>query len=1120
MIASENFRKYITDIQQNLKLGNATEHTHRPTLKVLLESAYHGITATNEPGRIECGAPDFSISTDSDFSQLTIGYIEAKDVDVDLAAIEADSKRANPSTPNGKQLKRYIRALPNLILTNYTDFRWYTDGEFRMAARLAEHSDGKLSVGSDDISRADEILSAFLSRSPESVSSSMDLAKRMARLTHMVRDIVQEGMSKGRASLDVNDLYQATKQTLVPNLALVDFADMFAQTLAYGLFVARVNHKSGNFYRRTAVYSIPRANPFLRQLFNLVAGPNSGKEPFIGFVDDLAQLLANSDMEAILVDFGKRNVRQDPIMHFYETFLEAYDPKLRESRGVYYTPEPVISYIVRSVDHLLKERFGCVEGLADYQQAEYEVVEQVDGEEKKVTKQAHRVLVLDPACGTGSFLYAVVDHIRQYYRDGGNAGMWDTYVRDHLLSRIYGFELMMAPYAMAHLKLGMQLAAQDMPQDERINWSYDFGNDERLGVYLTNSLEQAEQQTATLFGPMRAITDEANAASEIKRDLPIMVVLGNPPYSGRSSNPSRRGRKLTWIGKLIEDYKEVDGKPLGERNPKWLQDDYVKFIRFGQWRISQSGAGILAFITNNGYLNNPTFRGMRQQLMDTFTDIYLLDLHGNSNKKERAPDGSADQNVFDIKPGVSIAIFVKEPGKRGPASVKHADLYGVRESKYRVLSETDISSTNWETLEPTSPNYIFKPWNDELELEHEYYKWPAIKEVIPLNRSGVTTARDSLTIQWSREEMMDVVRDFSALDREEAMNKYNLKPDSEEWRVQWAQADLNEAGIREDLVKPVLYRPFDTRYTYYTGASGGFIGRPRSQVMRHMLAGDNLGLISCRRQTEAGLTWNRIGVTNTILDECTISNKTSEINYLYPLYTYPSEQEIDQGLYAPTDRQPNISSQFTSELERKLGMRFNQDGHGDLESTFGPEDVLHYIYAVFHSPTYRERYDQFLRYDFPRVPIPNDAIIFRTLARLGRRLTDTHLMNSTQGSASPVSFPITGDNVIESAHPKYYAPDERPPGEAEPLETGRVYISKNNQRSGKRGQYFDGLSSEVWEFRIGGYQPMDKWLKDRKGRTISFDDLDHYRRIATAIEETILLMKEVDATIIENGGLW
>ncbi len=1114
MVASTLFRKYITDIQQSLKLGNATEHTHRPSFKAFLESAYDDVIATNEPARIECGAPDFSISRGAAPGQITIGYIEAKDVGADLYAMERDSARANPTTPNGNQLKRYRNALPNLILTNYAEFRWYVDGDLRSATRLSEY-DGSLSVSNDDISKTDEMLSSFLSRSPEPVSSPIDLAKRMARLTHMVRDIVREGMTKRRASQDVNDLYRAAKEALVPNLSLDDFSDMFAQTLAYGLFAARVNHHSGDFRRRDAVYDIPAANPFLRQIFDLTAGLNAENEPFIGFVDDLAQLLANSDMEAILSDFGKRGVRQDPVMHFYETFLAAYDPQLRERRGVYYTPEPVISYIVRSVDRILKKRFGCAEGLADYQQSEYEVLEQVNGEQKKVTKQAHRVLVLDPACGTGSFLYAVIDHIRQYYRDSGNAGMWNAYVRERLLNRVFGFELMMAPYAMSHLKLGMQLAAQDMPEDERNDWAYRFGDNERLGVYLTNSLEQAEQQTTTLFGPMRAITDEANAASEIKCDLPIMVVLGNPPYSGHSSNASRRGRKLTWIGELIEDYKKVDGKPLGERNPKWLQDDYVKFIRFGQWRINQSGAGILAFITNNGYLDNPTFRGMRQQLMDTFTDIYLLDLHGNANKKESAPGGGVDENVFDIRQGVSIALFVKEPGKRSPAIVRHADLYGARESKYEVLAGSDISTTDWETLEPKATNYLFKPWDNE--LEDEYRQWSSVNEIMPVNSVGVVTARDKLTIRWSPDEVMEVVNDFSGLSPEDARSEYKLPRDVQDWKVQWAQADLKESGIRDDLVAPMLYRPFDTRYTYYTGTSRGFICRPRSEVMRHMLAGDNLGL-STTRSTEIQSPFEHIFVSKHITQHHTVSIK--EVNYLYPLYTYPSEQEIAQGLYQAGERQPNLAPGFTDDLEQRTGLRFISEGKGDLRDTFGPEDVLHYIYAVFHSPTYRERYDQFLRSDFPRVPIPDTPDMFRALASVGQRLTDAHLMNSNAPSPSPIGFPVTGDNIIEKAHPKYYAPVEKPPGGKSPLERGRVYISKNNRRSGKRGQYFDGVTPEIWEFRIGGYQPMRKWLQDRQGRTLTFDDLGHYRHIAAAIEETILLMEEVDTAITENGGLW
>ena len=1115
MVASTTFRNYISDIRDNLRPGNATEHTHRPAFKAFLESAYDGVIATNEPGRIECGAPDFSISKGVAPGQVTIGYIEAKDVGADLYAIERDSERANPTTTNGNQLKRYRNALPNLILANYTEFRWYVDGELRMTAALAERGDVGAPVNNDDISKTDEMLSSFLSRSPEPVSSPIELAKRMARLTHMVRDIVQDAMTKGRASQDVNDLYQAAKEALVPNLSLDDFSDMFAQTLAYGLFAARVNHHSGDFRRRDAVYDIPAANPFLRQIFDLTAGLNAENEPFIGFVDDLAQLLANSDMEAILADFGKRGIRQDPVMHFYETFLEAYDSKLRERRGVYYTPEPVISYIVRSVDLILKERFDCAEGLADYQTTDYEVLEESDGEQKRVTKRAHRVLVLDPACGTGSFLYAVIDQIRQYYRDSGNAGMWKGYVREHLLKRIFGFELMMAPYAMAHLKLGMQLAARDIPENEHNDWTYEFTNDERVGIYLTNSMDRAERQDIRPFPIMRTIVEEANAASEIKRDLPIMVVLGNPPYSGHSSNASRRSGKLTWIGELIEDYKKVDGKPLGERNPKWLQDDYVKFIRFGQWRINQSGAGILAFITNNGYLDNPTFRGMRQQLMDTFTDIYLLDLHGNANKKERAPDGGVDENVFDIRQGASIAVFVKQPGKTRHATVRHADLYGTRESKYKALAGSDISATDWETLKPKAPNYLFKPWDNE--LEGEYLQWPSVNEIMPVNSVGVVTARDKLTIRWSPDEVMEVVNDFSGLSPEDARREYKLPRDVQDWKVQWAQADLKESGIRDDLVAPMLYRPFDTRYTYYTGTSRGFICRPRSEVMRHMLAGDNLGL-STTRSTEIQSPFEHIFVSKHITQHHTVSIK--EVNYLYPLYTYPSEQEIAQGLYQAGERQPNLAPEFTKDLEQQLDLRFVSEGKGDLRETFGPEDVLHYIYATFHSPTYRERYDQFLRSDFPRVPMPDNPDMFRALASVGQRLTDAHLMNSNAPSPSPIGFPVTGDNIIEKVHPKYYAPGEKPPGVESPLERGRVYISKNNRRSGKRGQYFDGVALEIWEFRIGGYQPMEKWLKDRQGRALTFDDLGHYRRVAAALQETIQLMQEADTAITENGGLW
>ena len=394
MVDFHTFRDYVGELNRDLSEGNATEHTHRPALKTLLESLQDGIIATNEPARIECGAPDYSISTNG----LTVGYIEAKACNMGLAEIEIDSIRAEPRSINGKQLRRYREALPNLILTNYTEFRWYVNGRRRSVATLADdEGSGRLVVDRGGTSEVAEMLTAFIAESPEPVSRPEELALRMARLTHMIRDVVREAFENKRVSQDVNDLYEATKQTLVDDLSIDDFSDMFAQTLAYGLFAARVHHKSGDFQRRTAVYDIPETNPFLRDIFGLVAGQRTESEPFIGFVDDLSQLLANSDMEAILSDFGRRGARQDPIMHFYETFLAAYDPQLRERRGVYYTPEPVISYIVRSVDHLLRERFGCHDGLADYQTTEYEVLQEVDGEQKAVTKPSHRVLLLDPA---------------------------------------------------------------------------------------------------------------------------------------------------------------------------------------------------------------------------------------------------------------------------------------------------------------------------------------------------------------------------------------------------------------------------------------------------------------------------------------------------------------------------------------------------------------------------------------------------------------------------------------------------------------------------------------------------------------------------------------------------
>ncbi|MEO7018722.1 MAG: N-6 DNA methylase, partial [Ktedonobacteraceae bacterium] len=639
-------QKYVQAVEKLLKAGQATEHSYRPALQHLLEELITGITATNEPKRVKCGAPDYVIERDG----LIVGYVEAKDIDVPLDKIEKD-----------EQLGRYRRALSNLVLTDYLEFRWYVQGEGeqaekQMSARLATtQPGGKLAFDPVGAAKVSDLLKSFLEHQAIAISKPEDLAQRMARSTHMIRDVIVQAFKEHEASKTMRGQMLAFEKTLMPGITSEQFADMFAQTIAYGLFAARYNHTASHpFTRYDASREIPKTNPFLRKLFEIMNSSDLDEEPFVGFVDELAQVLDATHMDDVLAKFGKRTRQEDPLIHFYETFLSQYDPKLRELRGVYYTPSPVIAYMVRSVDHLLKEEFGIEDGLADGEMVDYRYT---DAEGQPQTERVPRVLILDPACGTGTFLSSIVEYIREGYRVSNSAGMWSAYVREALLPRLFGFELLMAPYAMAHLRLGMQLAGLDLPPEQRAPWKYKFDSDERLGVYLTNSLAEGfEKMEALPFAHF--ISDEANAAAAVKRHSPVMVVIGNPPYSGHSANKGK------WIGDLLRgidskstkktsNYFEVDGRPLGERNSKWLNDDYVKFLRFAQWRIEQTGYGVLAFITNHGYLDNPTFRGMRQSLMQTFDDIYVLNLHGNSKKKERSPDGSKDENIFDIQQGVA-----------------------------------------------------------------------------------------------------------------------------------------------------------------------------------------------------------------------------------------------------------------------------------------------------------------------------------------------------------------------------------------------------------------------------------------------------------------------------------
>ena len=661
-------RAYRREVEQVHATGQATEHSYRPAFKSLIETlGGDGVRALNEPAHVACGAPDFIVTR----SDVPIGHIECKDIGVNLARVEIDA-----------QLKRYRKGLPNLILTDYLEFRWYVEGELRETARLGRiDAQGNIAVDRAGSEKGQALLGAFFEADPPSINSPRELAERMAAKARLLRDGIERILERGDQAGSLRELLEGYRNVLIAGLSTEEFADLQAQTAAYGLFAARCLHDSQaeTFTRRSAVFT--DTTPFLRDLFGRIAGPGIDLR-LAWIVDDLALLLERADMAAILADFGRRTRREDPVVHFYEDFLTAYDPELREMRGVYYTPEPVVSYIVRSLDRLLRARFDLADGLADTATVALETPE-------GGRTSSPRVLILDPAAGTGTFLRETVATIRRTIEEKGLIGAWPDYVREHLLERLFGFELLMAPYAICHLKLAFEIGGADA--------GFRMPDGQRLGIFLTNTLEEAHERTsAPLFAS--EILREAASADAVKREKPVMVVLGNPPYSGHSAN------KGAWIRALLRgdgagasgSYFHIDRQSIGERNTKWLHDDYVKFIRFAQWRIERTGGGILGFVTNHAYLDNPTFRGMRRSLMETFDEIYLLDLHGNSKKREKTPDGGKDENVFDIQQGVAVGLFVKRGNvSETSAQVFHSDLWGAREAgpdggKYGWLSANDV----------------------------------------------------------------------------------------------------------------------------------------------------------------------------------------------------------------------------------------------------------------------------------------------------------------------------------------------------------------------------------------------------------------------------------------------
>ena len=1016
--------RYLQQIDQTRSTQEATpELSLLPHLKTFLEDVaadpdYFNrpdIKFTLEPRNIDqIGRPDI-IAKDG---LLPLGYIEAEKYGADLNNLTGHAAEQN---------QRFKENLDNFILTNFTDFELWIDGQLRATARILENT-----------RELKALLQRFLDASIQ-IGTPEALANYLARRTRELQTQIATTLTDENS--ETYKMYTAFRETILLTLTPADFADMYAQTLSYGLFAARCTLPNAtNFSPATAARSLPRSNPFLRRLFHHVDSPTLEKNVTY-ILDNIVTLLRNVSTEMLRTAFTPRNHLEDPVIHFYETFLAKYDPQRRIDRGVYYTPPQVISYIVRSVNSLLKTELNRTDGLAD-----------------------DNTLILDPATGTGGFLLSVLDHIREDVIANYGTGEWNQYINAQLVKRIFGFELLVAPYTIAHLKLSLFLQAQ--------GWH----DDERLGIYLTNTLEQPAEVVESI--PFAAfISDEANAALSVKRDEPILVILGNPPYQRNSANPSRVGGNLTFIGQLIEDYKQVDGEPLGEINPKALQDDYAKFIRWAQWRIDKNGEGVIGYIVNNNFLDAPTARGIRQSLLESFNTIYVLNLHGSNRKQEAVPIGQKNENVFDIIQGVCILLCVKECDNSIPAKVYYADMWGSRQEKYNTLLQTDVQSTQWSGLQPTSPLYLFVP--QAAEYRDEYETGWKITDIFQTSSIGIVTARDKLTIHRTAKEVRETVTDFISLSVDEARERYNLGRDSRDWQVHLAQADLRNHPYVDQHLASIHYRPFDARWTYYTGQSRGFHCMPRPANMPHLRM-ENIALCVCRIVKSP--EWQHTLVTDKITDNCYLSNRTSESAHVFPLYLYPDTE----GFALETERKLNFKPAFLTALSEAL--QLPQTLPLQLPDGIAPEEILAYIYAVLYSPTYRERYYEFLKYDFPRIPLPQDIDHFRKLAALGQSLISWHLLKDVQ-IPHRHRFEGEGDSVVKKIR----------------YEDGKVWISNTH--------HFTDVPAEVWDYEIGAYQVCEKWLKDRKDKTLSIEEVRQYRGILVAIAETLRVMERIDGVL-------
>jgi len=1014
---------YFREIHKIYVVGDFREESFYSSLKTLVEECSQFFPLQSkagvlvQPKKTEVGIPDFLIRKDGDI----IGYIEAKPPD------------ANPDeAEKSEQLRRYRESLPNLILTNFLEFRLYRNGNPVDKVEVGRQStlqSLKYPPVPEKLDVFFGLLEKFFSFSTPEIKTSSGLSIELAKKTRFLEHILQEELFKKNE--EVTRFYKAFQEELIETLTEERFADLYAQTITYGLFAARMRVQDG-FNKDIAWQFIPESLPLLREIFYSFIGPHF-PESLLWAVDDISQVLRKADISSIYKEFKTTKWEEDPVINFYETFLATYNPKERQRLGVYYTPLPVVSYITTSIHKLLKEKFGKAEGLA-----------------------TRDVTLLDPAAGTLTFVVQAIKQVQKELENRNRAGLIKSYIQEHILPHFHAFEILVAPYTVGHFKVSMVL--EDM--------GYKFKENERFQFYLTNTLEMKEPKQISF---LIDLAKEGQEAKRIKEKMPILVILGNPPYSVSSEN------KSDFIEGLMHDYKE---DVRGERNIQPLSDDYIKFIRFAHWKIEQAGKGILGFITNNSYLSGVIHRGMRRKLLETFDNIYILNLHGSSRVGERTPDGGKDENVFDIQQGVTIALYVKTEKPRGEKKVYYADLWGRRSDKYDYLLDDDVKTTEWEELKPAEPYYFFVP--KDFALQEVYDRYWKVTEIFRRYESGVKTHRDHFVVGFSAEEIIQRLRVFIGSLPDEVVKEGLKLEDTGTWKLSRARQRVRNRKWEEEIY-PYAYRPFDMRWICYEPS---LVDRNRWPFMRNLL-NENIAL-AVMRQVHIKPGFSHVFAVDRIADaRIHLSNRG--IPYFFPLYLYLDEPKplLFEKEAVELKRTPNFTDEFLQAIKESLG------------TEPAPEEIFYYIYAVLYSPTYRNRYEEFLKIDFPKIPLPTAYELFKALSNLGKELVDLHLLKHPALQETEIGFPKSGSYKVERV--RY---DET---------AQRVYINKD--------QCFEGVSKEVWEYRVGAYQVMEKYLKDRKVRKLALDEVNHYMKVGKAIRLTIEMQRKIDSIYAETDQL-